>query len=123
MKSYLEQELQQEQGAKMVERNAKQHSPFAQQTFFGEDDQTGGLGQLFDIKDRNDLVMKSDIPEHMVPIITRMLWKADRYKIPALFELVDWYLMARIGKDRRSREEMLAMFRQQMMSQGGAETA
>ena len=107
----------------MVERNAKEHSPFAQNTFFGEDSESSGLSQLFQIHDRQDLVMKSDIPESMVPIITRMLWKADRYNIPALYELVDWYLLARIGKDRRSREEMLALFRQTMMQQGaGQET-
>ena len=103
----------------MVERNAKQHSPFAQQTFFSEDDETSGIGQLFEIKNRQDLVMKSDIPEGMIPIITRMLWKADRYDIPALYQLVDWYLRARIGKERKSREEMLSLFRQQMASQQG----
>ena len=63
---------------------------------------------LFDIgEDIEDLIKKSDIPEKMVPVIARMLWKAQRYKINTLEALVRWYLLARLAKDRESRREYM----------------
>ena len=54
-----------------------------------------------------DLVKKSDIPEKMVPIIAKMLWKAKRYRIQSLTDLISSYLLARIPKDREGRREFM----------------
>lgn len=63
---------------------------------------------LFDIGDTTEeLVKKSDVPERMVPIIARMLWKARRYRINALEDLVKWYLITRLAKDREARREYM----------------
>ena len=51
--------------------------------------------------------MKSDVPEKMVEIISRMLWKAERYQIPALRSMVEWWLLARLGLNRQARQEYI----------------
>jgi hypothetical protein len=65
---------------------------------------------LFDTGLEDDietLIKKSDIPEKMVPIIGRMLWIAERYTNPVLRDMVKWYLLSRIPKDREGRKEFM----------------
>jgi hypothetical protein len=94
-----------------AQRNNNQGSPITDPNFWrneeGEREHPAAL--LFRIENLKDLVMKSDIPERMVPSVTRMLWKAERYQIPALTSLVEWYLIARLGKERQARQEFIEL--------------
>ncbi len=62
---------------------------------------------LFEIGDIKDLVVRGDIPEKMVPLLTRMLWKAERFRVSALEDLVKWYLLTRLGTNRAARREYM----------------
>jgi len=82
-------------------------SALEQMGFISEEAQPHPGELLFQIENLKDLVMKSDIPQNMVSIIARMLWKGERYGIPALVGLVEWYLLCRLPVDRKSRQEYL----------------
>ena len=91
-----------------AQRNSKPGRSLLEQIgFAGDTDQRHPGEVLFDIGDLKDLVIKSDIPEAMAKIISRMLWKAERYKIPALQSLVEWYLICRLPVGRQAREEYI----------------
>ena len=62
---------------------------------------------LFNITEIKELLIKGDIPEKMVPLVSRMLWKAERYKVDTLQSMVEWYLYTRLGADRQSRKEYM----------------
>ncbi len=63
---------------------------------------------LFDTGENiEELLKKSDVPEKMVPVISKMLWKAKRYSIDTLEDLVRWYLLTRLAKDREARREYM----------------
>jgi len=74
---------------------------------FSEDSQPHPAELLFKIRNLRDLVIKSDIPSNVVPHISRMLWKAERYQIGSLTKIVEWYLLTRLSTNRRAREEYL----------------
>jgi len=75
--------------------------------FFGDADQRHPGELLFEITSLRDLVIKGDIPEGMVQVLSRMLWKAERYKIPVLASMVEWYLLTRLPVNRQTREEFI----------------
>ena len=91
------------------QRNALPNSPTTSPGFFTDEafDRPHPAELLFKIENLKDLVMKSDIPERMVGVISRMLWKAERYHITALTQMVEWYLITRLGKDREARREYM----------------
>ena len=88
-------------------RNAAKGGSLLEQINFPSTDGRHPAQMLFEIVDINDLLVKSDIPEKMVPIISKMLWTADRYDIQARTQLVKFYLLSRIGKERMGRDEFL----------------
>ena len=91
------------------QRNTRNGSVWGDGFWQGEEATPHPGAILFDVADTQDLVIKSDIPEAMVPIIGRMLWKAERYKIDALERLVRWYLLTRLGRDREARKEYIQL--------------
>ena len=92
-----------------VQRNSGRPggSALEQMGFIQEVEQPHPGELLFQIENLKDLVMKSDIPENMVSIIARMLWKAERYSVPALTSLVEWFLVCRLPVNRQARLEYM----------------
>lgn len=60
---------------------------------------------LFQLESIKDLVVKGVIPTRMATLISRMLWKAHRYNVPALLDLIEWYLRTQLGVDGRARDD------------------
>ncbi len=92
-----------------AQRNDLANNPMSQAGFFTSADEMRPhpAELLFKMDTIQELVIKSDIPEKMVNIITRMLWKSDRYNIDALEALVKQFLLVRLGKDRLARREFM----------------
>ena len=74
---------------------------------FPDESQANPAEALFEAATLQDLVIRGDIPERMVPLIGKMLWKAERFNIGALQDLVKWYLLCRLGSDRQARREYM----------------
>ena len=90
-----------------AQRNATENNPVTGWWTNESDNRPHPAELLFSIADIQQLLMKSDVPEKMVNIVSHLLWKAERYNIPALKSRIQWYLLGRLGKDREARREYI----------------
>ena len=104
--------MQDQNGSKATERRGvppstrNSHKSNFFERFMHEDlDQRHPGEALFNPENLRDLVIKSDITERMQGVLWKMLFIAERYKITALQEMVEWYLLTRLPINRQARKE------------------
>lgn len=56
-----------------------------------------------------NIMMKTDVPAQAIPVLARAIALAKKYKSESLLGYLDNYLKLRVSKDRKGREEILAM--------------
>ncbi len=56
-----------------------------------------------------NIMMKTDVPAQAIPVLSRAIALAKKYKSENLLTYLDNYLKLRVSKDRKGREEILAM--------------
>ena len=57
----------------------------------------------------NNIMMKTDVPAQAIPVLSRAIALAKKYRSESLLEYLDNYLKLRVSKDREGRKEILAM--------------